>query len=274
VIFSILLGFPLIDTIWFGAAASGLAVWSLHRESGRPAVEHEWENRLPILVALIVAFTCFALAWNFAVVFVSIGIAALAIAISSLCSGVETTRSRAWSFVFLLFAFPWADPEANLLGYPWRDLLAAVSGAVARPLIGVVTVQGTTLGADSIKVAIPPGAAGLWQMQFFLLCALGLSIGSNWKITRRLLWLGVAALCAGASYLGFTASFFVASVIAAEGLTPVWAGVLQIGWWAAAFGALSWLSLKGRPGRTAGDSSKKTSQRIESMFPEDALRKS
>ena len=273
--FSILLGFPLIDTIWFGAAASGLAAWSLHLQTPYSVPRTpDPENRLPILVALIIAFACFGLAWKAAAVFASAGIAALAFAIGSLCLGVEAARSRAWSFAFLLFAFPWTDPSANLLGYPWRDFLATASGAIARPLIGAVTVQGTTLGADSIKIAIPPEGGGLWQAQFFLLCALGLAAGSGWKTSRLALWFCIAALSAGAAFLGFVTSFVVASVLAAAGLTPVWAGVLEIGWWMAAFGALAWLSWKWRVGPSSHDPAKKTSQRMESMFPEDAVRRS
>jgi len=273
--FSVLLNFAISETIWFGVAASALAVWSLRLENPQSTIHNpKSENRLPILAALIGAFTCFLLALKIAVVFAAVGIAALAFAIRSLSAGVEASRRGAWSFAFLLFAFPWADPEANLLSYPWRDLLAGISAAVSRPLVGVVTAQGTTLGAESIKIALTPPAAGLWQMQFFVLCALGLSIGSGWKTPRRLLWLGVSAVAAIAACLGFAISFLVISVLAAEVLTPAWSGVLQIGWWAALFGLLCWLSLRGRCARAAGGSSKKISQRVEAMFPDDAFRKS
>ena len=271
ILFSALIGLRIIDTIWFGIFASGLAAWSLHLQPADPGPRTpDAENRLPILIALILALAGFALAWKIAIVFASVGIAASAFAVSSLFRGVEASRSRVWSFAILLFAFPWTDPAACLLGFSWRDFLSAAAAALARPLVGAVTVQGTTLGAESMKLALSSDVGGFWQAQFFLLCALGLAIGSDWKAPRVAAWLGIAALAAATAYLGFVASFFVVSVLAAGSLAPVWATALEISWWLAAFGMLAWLAWKMRSGEGARESAKKAAERRESMFPDDA----
>lgn len=268
--FSVLTGLRIIDTIWFGIFAAGLAAWSLVLTQRTPGVEpQDSENRLPILVALIVSLACFALAWKMAILFVSVGIAAFAFAISSLLGGVNASRSRVGSFAILLFAFPWTDPSSGMLGFPWREFLSASAAALARPLVGVVTVQGTTLGAESMKLALPSDVGGFWQAQFFLLCALGLAVGSGWKSSRIAAWLGIAALSAAAAYIGFVTSLFMLSVLAAGNLAPVWVTALEIGWWLAVFGMLAWLASKMRAGEDPRQSMKKTVEREESMFPDD-----
>ena len=268
VILSVLRGLPWIETIWFAAGASGLAVWSLRLEKGGlPAENPQSEERFPILIALIIALSCFALAWNAAIVFASIGIAALAFAFGGLCWGAAAARSRLGSFAFLLFAFPWIDPAAGLVGFPWRGILVNGAALAARPLVGVVTAQGTTLGAESMKLALTSDVGGFWQAQFFLLCALGLVVGSAWTPARRAAWLGLSALLAAAAYFGFVASYFIVGVLAAGRVAPFWGAALEIAWWLAAFGILCWLARD--RSRKAAEEKKNADERRESMFPED-----
>jgi hypothetical protein len=269
VVLSLILRLRIVDTIWFGAFASGLAAWSLHRADPDSAARNQaGEDRLPIIIALALAAGCFALSLNVTILFASIGIAATSFAIGALVWGVNAARSRFWSFALLLFAFPWTDQTAGLFSFPWRKALAVAAAAIAKPLVGAVSLQGTTLGAEAIKVALPSDAGGLWQAQFFLLCALGLVAGSGWPALRRVGWLALAALFGAGAYLGFIITFFM-SVLNTREPAPGWSAAIQIGWWLIAFAALSWIAWRLRSRETGLPLGRKVN-RSEAMFPEDA----
>lgn len=274
ILFSMLLGLPVLETIWFGIFASVLTLWSLRLRTQNPEPRtQESEARNSIVVALILSLICFGLAWKFAICFVSFGIAALVFALSSLERGAGAVRPRLGPYAILLFAFPWTDPTVSLIGFPWRNFVAASAAAAAKPLVGAVSVQGTTIGAESMKLALAWDVGGLWQVQFFLLCALGLVIGSDWKPVRYAIWIGLTLLSALAAYIGFVASLFVASVLVAGGVTQAWGNALELGWWAAAFGVVLWFAGRLRSKRRH-EAARKAAERSEAMFPEDLVSKS
>lgn len=265
--FSIALALPLAQTLWFAVLAAGLSLRSLQISHGAAnSRTSDWDDRLPILVALIVAISSSLLAWKIAQVFASIGIASLAFALGGLFWGTSKARDRAGSFAILLFSFPWTDPTAGFIGFPWREILAQGAAIVAGPLVGSASVQGTTLSAESMKLALTSDVGGFWQAQMFLLCAAGLSVGSGWSALRRVAWFIGAALLAAATYFGFIVSYFVASVVAAGVLPTTRGNAIEIAWWIGAFGILWWFA---RERRKTSAESKKTVVRQEPMFSED-----
>jgi hypothetical protein len=270
IVFASLLDLPLSQTLWFAVISAALSLRSVQLNSGRSeSGPSDWDNRLPILIALIVAISSFTLAWKFAQVFASLGIASLAFALGGLRWGAAKARAHAGAFAILLFAFPWTDPSAGFLGFPWRESLAQIGVIASGPLVGSASAQGTTLSVDSVRLGLTSDVGGFWQAQLFLLCAAGFPVGSKWSLLRRVAWFAGAALLAAAAYFGFVVSCFVATVVAAGVLPQARGNAIEIAWWVGAFGILWWMA---REPRKTSVETKRSVVRQEPMFSEDARR--
>jgi hypothetical protein len=261
------LGLPLFDTVAFGVCAVALATYGILQEDGAPRLTEGGAKILWIVAAIMACALFLWLSSAVAAGFAALAAVALATGVCAAYWGIGACRNWASSLALLAFAVPWLDPESTYLSHPWRSILAQIVGAVAGLVAGPVQIQGTSVSAGSIKLALASDVGGFWQIQIFLLTALGLAMSSNWGPARRLLWLGAALILGALAYTAFLVSFFIIHVLAAGNL-PAIAGIgIELFWWAAAFLALM-RAAKPRESATAV-TDPSGNDRSETMFPDE-----
>ena len=270
---SLILSLPLFDTMLFGACAAGLVVWNLKKRMESAPAAPIQRNSVLIGASLAVSALCFFAAIQLALVFGALAAVALVFAVTSLSFGTRLTRTWVRPLGILFFAVPWVQPTATLLSFPWRALLSNVVATAVKPLVNSVAAQGTSIAADSVKVALAWDAGGFWQIQFFLLASIGLIVGSGWRPVQFAIWFSISLIAAVTAYTGFLVTFLVANLLVKENISQATGMLIELGWWGAAFAGLWFIARWRLKPKTSGHQAvRKPGPRAEEMFPNSNVR--